>query len=164
MVYLDEFQDYLRLPTDLADVLAQSRGLGVGLTLGHQHLGQLTPEVRSAVLANAGSRVCFRLNHDDASVLARGSRTPSPEDFAGLGQYETYASLLAGGERTPYASVRTRPPQAALRSAGEVRRRSAASFGEDGQAVETALRSLVSGHAQAAGPANIGRKPREGQS
>ncbi len=29
-VYVDEFQDYLHLPLDLADALAQTRGLGVG--------------------------------------------------------------------------------------------------------------------------------------
>jgi Type IV secretion-system coupling protein DNA-binding domain len=163
MVYLDEFQDYLRLPTDLADVLAQSRGLGVGLTLAHQHLGQLTPDVRSAVLANAGSRICFRLNHDDATVLARGSRIPSPEDFAGLGHYQAYVSLLAGGERTPYASAGTRPPQDALRPAADVRRHSAASFGQDGGLVEASLRALVSGAAEPVSPGTIGRKPRGSQ-
>jgi hypothetical protein len=163
MVYLDEFQDYLRLPTDLADVLAQSRGLGVGLTLAHQHIGQLTPDIRSAVLANAGSRICFRLNHEDATVLARGSSTPSPEDFAGLGRYEAYVSLLAAGERSAYASAHTRPPQDAVRPAADVRRRSAASFGQDGAAVEANLRALVSGQAGPASPASIGRKPRGSQ-
>ncbi len=42
MAYFDEFQDFLRLPLDLADMLAQARGLGVGLTLSHQYLGQLS--------------------------------------------------------------------------------------------------------------------------
>jgi type IV secretory pathway TraG/TraD family ATPase VirD4 len=56
-VFVDEFQDYLNLPTDLADVLAQARGLSVGLTLAHQHLAQLSPSVRAAVLANARSRL-----------------------------------------------------------------------------------------------------------
>jgi hypothetical protein len=41
VVYADEFQDYVHLPTDMADALAQARGLGVGLTLAHQHLAQL---------------------------------------------------------------------------------------------------------------------------
>ena len=54
-VFIDEFQDYLHLPTDLADALAEARGLGVGLTLAHQHLAQLRPQMRSAVLANARS-------------------------------------------------------------------------------------------------------------
>ena len=53
---------------DLPDVLVQARGLGIGLVLAHQHLGQLDPGVRSAVLANAGSRMAFRLDHDDAQA------------------------------------------------------------------------------------------------
>jgi len=70
MIFIDEFQDYLHLPTDVADVLAQARGLGVGLTLAHQHLAQLPPSLRSAVLANARSRVCFQLGSEDARLVA----------------------------------------------------------------------------------------------
>lgn len=57
MAYIDEVQDYLHLPTGIADLLAQARGLGLGLTLAHQHLGQLPPVLRDGVLANARSRV-----------------------------------------------------------------------------------------------------------
>ena len=46
-VYIDELQDYLSLPTDLSDALAQARGLGVGMTLAHQYRDQLPPEVRA---------------------------------------------------------------------------------------------------------------------
>ena len=46
MAYIDEFQDYLQLPTNVAEVLAQARGLGLGLTLAHQHLGQLPPALK----------------------------------------------------------------------------------------------------------------------
>ena len=35
-VYIDELQDYLSLPTDLSDALAQARGLGLSLTLAHR--------------------------------------------------------------------------------------------------------------------------------
>jgi type IV secretory pathway TraG/TraD family ATPase VirD4 len=73
MVYVDEFQDYVRLPTDLGDALAQARGLGVGLTLAHQHLAQLGPDMRSAVLSNARSRVVFQ-SGDDAPTLDQGPR------------------------------------------------------------------------------------------
>ncbi|UJH70451.1 type IV secretory system conjugative DNA transfer family protein [Ornithinimicrobium sp. INDO-MA30-4] len=38
-VFIDEVQEYLRLPGDLSDALAQARGLGVGFVLAHQHLG-----------------------------------------------------------------------------------------------------------------------------
>ena len=112
--YLDEFQDYLHLPTDFADVLAQARGLGLGLVLAHQHLGQLTPNIRDSVLANAQSRIAFRLGQEDAARLARGSALEA-EDFAHLGRYQIYASILDNGERTPFASASTTPARRKLR-------------------------------------------------
>jgi len=58
-VYIDELQDYLSLPTDFSDALAQARGLGVGLTLAHQFREQLPPDIRAGVDANARNlRLC----------------------------------------------------------------------------------------------------------
>jgi type IV secretory pathway TraG/TraD family ATPase VirD4 len=76
MVYLDEFQDFLRLPVDLADMLAQARGLGVGLVLAHQYLGQLTDTVRTAVLGTARTQIAFQVEYDDAKTLAALSGSP----------------------------------------------------------------------------------------
>lgn len=106
-IYIDEFQDYLHLPTDTGEMLAQSRSLGVGLTLAHQHLGQLPAELRNGVLANAHSRIAFQLGYDDAHTLARGHRELVPEDFMGLGAFEAYAQLSAEGTARPFASIRT---------------------------------------------------------
>jgi DNA helicase HerA-like ATPase len=143
MVVIDEFQNYLHLPTDLADVLAQARGLGVGLTLAHQHLAQLHPSVRAAVLANARSRVTFTTNHDDASVLVRSDDRLTPADVAGLGRYEVYASLLAGSESTPFASARTLPPPPPIHSAAEVQQRSRERWGVPAGVVDVELEGLV---------------------
>lgn len=105
---VDEFQDFLALPTDLADVLAQARGLGVGLTLAHQHLGQLNPQMRSAVLSNARSRVVFQVAGEDARALAADSQL-APDDFRSLGAFEAYAQLVAGDAVQPWLSLRTEP-------------------------------------------------------
>ena len=86
-VYVDEFQDYLRLPLDFADALAQARGLGVGFVLAHQYLHQLDAGMRAALLANAQSRIAFRLGAEDARVMAAGNR-PAAEDFEGLGAFQ----------------------------------------------------------------------------
>ena len=112
MVYIDEVQNYLHLPTDLADGLAQARGLGVGFTLAHQFLGQFSPAMRSAVLVNARSRVAFQTAHADAAELAKGHPELTAADVTALGRHEVYASLYAGGQVTPYASGRTLAPVA----------------------------------------------------
>lgn len=119
LVYVDEFQDYLNLPTDLADALAQARGLGLGLSLSHQHLAQLSPSMRSAVLANARSRVVFQLGGEDARAFATGS-APAADDFQTLAAFEAYAQIVSDGSVQPWLSLRTLPPPPAISSAREV--------------------------------------------
>jgi hypothetical protein len=143
-IYLDEFQDFLRLPVDLADALAQARGLGVALTLAHQHLAQLSSDVRPAVLANAQSKVCFRLSADDARVLATGSQL-APEDFSGLGAYECYLQLVADNAVQPWTSGRTLPPSASTSQPAVVRSASRANYGQSRTEVEAAIVTLVNG-------------------
>lgn len=128
-VLIDEFQDFLHLPTDLADVLAQARGLGLGLTLAHQHLGQLSPGMRAAVLANARSRVCFRLSAEDASVIARTTNVLEARDFQELGRYEIYTSLVADSAVQPYCSAITRALPAPTSNEAEIHRRSRETYG-----------------------------------
>lgn len=159
MVYVDEFQDYLHLPTDIADVLAQARGLGVGLTLAHQHLGQLPPAMRSAVLANARSRVCFQLSSEDARAVASTSSELTADDLQALPRYEAYVSLVADGQVTPFASVRTLPPPERTSDPTAVRAHSRAVYGQDIGDIETALETLVSG-ADSTGDKPAGRRRR----
>ncbi len=144
-VYFDEFQDYLHLPTDLSDALTAARGFGVGLTLAHQHLHQLEPAMRAAVLANARSRVGFQLAYDDARVMASGSSQVDPEDFQGLGRFEAYAALLAGGSVQPWCSLRTTAPGAPISDAAVVRTASRQHYGIDRQEVEAELERLLAG-------------------
>jgi hypothetical protein len=129
-VYIDEFQDYLHLPTDTGEMLAQSRSLGVGLVLAHQHLGQLPTELRAGVLANARSRLAFQLGYDDAHTLARGHRELAPDDLMGLDRYQAYAQLSAEGTTRGFASMATLPPPEACSEPGQLRRASRDRYGQ----------------------------------
>jgi Type IV secretion-system coupling protein DNA-binding domain len=148
MVYIDEFQDYLHLPTDVADVLAQARGLGVGLTLAHQHLAQLPTSLRSAVLANARSRVCFQLSNEDARLIAAGAPEIDAVDLQSLGRYEAYVSLVSRSNVTPFASARTLEPTPATSNAQSIRDASRVRFGRDLALIESDLAALVSGEGE----------------
>lgn len=169
-VHIDEVQDYLRLPGDLGDALTQARGLGVGFTLAHQHLGQLPAGLRAALLANARSRVAFSLGPDDARQLAPvlGAGLVA-DDLRSLPAFQAYAQVLVRGTTAPTASIRTHPLPAALRSAATVRARSARRYGQPVAEVD----ALLSGYAVTAPDrrhtathrpdAPIGRRPRPGQ-
>jgi hypothetical protein len=148
-VYIDEFQDYLHLPLDLADALAQARGLGVGFTLAHQYLHQLDPAMRSAVLANAQSRVAFRLPGEDARALAADSPL-MPEDFQSLGAFQCYAQLVARAAVQPWCSASTVLPGLAISQPDAVRAASRLAYGVDRAAIEAELHELFFGRKRAA--------------
>lgn len=142
MAYLDEWQHFLHLPTPMASVLAEARGLGLGLTLAHQHLGQLPEAARDAVLSNARSRVTFQLPASDARLLAREmGGLLTADDLQGLGSFEVVAQLFAAGSTQPPATARTRPMPATCSDADEIRATSSAAYGVDRAEVEGAIRS-----------------------
>jgi hypothetical protein len=158
MIYIDEAQNYLNLPTDLGDALAQARGYGVGFTIAHQFLEQFPREIRAAVLANARSRVAFQLAHDDARVLERGHSELAATDFETLGRFELYASLFARGSVTPYASGRSRALPPATTDVAALKQRSREYWGQPLDAVEAGFGDMLTDLEQDLGP--TGRRPR----
>ncbi|WP_194928818.1 type IV secretory system conjugative DNA transfer family protein [Pseudactinotalea sp. HY158] len=156
-VHIDEAQDYLALG-DLGEALAQARGLGVGFTLAHQHLGQFTPALRAAVVANAQSRVTFRLSPEDAAVLARTLPRGelATEDYRALPAYQAYLHGLVNGQLAAPASLRTMPLPVARRGLDTALEASAARWGTSLDAVERDLLEL-----SGISPAEAGDAPRE---
>jgi hypothetical protein len=103
-LYADEFQEIMRLPLDLADMLAQARGLGLGLVLAHQHLGQLPPDLKHAVLSTTRSQVVFQVEHEDARTLAPRYAPLTADDLTGLDAYEVAFRPCVGGNTQPPAT------------------------------------------------------------
>jgi len=85
-LYIDEFQNFVT--PSMAAVLSGARKFRLGLVLAHQELRQLSnrePEVASAVLANAATRVVFRVGDDDARKLEDGFTYFDAKDLQNLG-------------------------------------------------------------------------------
>jgi hypothetical protein len=142
-VYVDEFQDYLRLPTDVGDILAQSRGYGVGMVLAHQHLGQLPKELKSGILSNARSRICFQLGHEDALVMSKSSNLLSAQDFEKQARYQIYAQLVGNGEVLPWASGETLQPIEPISEVEAIRAMSRERYGINGAEVEASIAAQI---------------------
>ena len=107
-VYLDEFQSFTTL--SLATMLAELRKYRVSLTLAHQFLLQLTPEVRAAVLGNVGSVISFRLGLDDAEVTERAFYPVfSAADLVEQPNYTFYVRLLVDGKTSRSFSAEALP-------------------------------------------------------
>lgn len=148
-IYIDELQDYLSLPTDLSDALAQARGLGVGLTLAHQYRDQLPVNIRSGIDANARNKIVFGLNSRDAKDMAAMALELTAEDFMSLPRYQIYTSFQSGGMNTGWIQGRTLPPPPVLHDAAELKARSQAAYGIPAEQVESDYLNMFSGRCEA---------------
>ena len=95
-LYLDEFQNLATL--SLANMLSELRKYRVNMVLSHQHLSQLDPQVKDAILGNTGTIISFRLGLTDAEMLA-GEFYPffSARDLINLPNYHIYLRLMIDG-------------------------------------------------------------------
>jgi type IV secretory pathway TraG/TraD family ATPase VirD4 len=109
VVYIDEFQNFTTLA--VANMISELRKYRVGLVLAHQHLHQLEPDVRHAVLGNVGTLISFRLGAEDAAVIAREFAPKfEPEDLLNLPNHTIYLKLMVGGAPSrPFSGVTLRP-------------------------------------------------------
>ena len=108
-VYIDEFQSFTTLA--LANMLSELRKYRVGFTLAHQYLHQLEPDVRHAVLGNAGSIMSFRVGVEDAPYLVREFQPKFEElDLLQLLNYRIYLKLMIDGTPSQPFSAATLEP------------------------------------------------------
>ena len=109
-LYIDEFQSMTTL--SVAGMISELRKYGVGLVLANQHLAQLPPEVRSAVLGNVGTLIAFRLGPEDARIIAKElSPVFSEEDLMNLPNHDIYLRLMIDGRPSKPFSATTMHPE-----------------------------------------------------
>ena len=163
-IYIDELQDYLSLPTDLSDALAQARGLGVGLTLAHQYRDQLPINIRSGIDANARNKIVFGLSSKDAKDMAAMAPELTAEDFMALPRYQIYTSFQSNGRNTGWIQGKTLPPPPALRDAADLKANCQAIYGIPAEQIEEEYLNIFTTNNRNAeenpGDINIGRKKR----
>lgn len=157
--YVDEVQDYLHTANDINEVLDQARGYRVGMVLAHQHLGQLTKELRNG-LSNTRSRVCFQLGHDDAAVMAKTSTLLTPADFEGLGLFQIYAKLVHSGHVSHWMSGQTLPPSKIISDPEALKQLSRERYGVPAADVVAELNKIIAPTPVIGQPGSIGRKKR----
>lgn len=117
---IDEFQDLVT--PSVASILAGTRKYRLGLTAAHQSLRpvyEADPLVASALMANAATRVIFRVGDDDAKKLADGFVSFDAQALTSLGVGEAVCRI----DRADHDfNLRTRVPPPVDRAAGVERR------------------------------------------
>jgi len=108
-LYLDEFHSFTTLM--LANMMSELRKYGVGLLLAHQYLHQLDPDIRHAVLGNAGTLISFRVGPEDAFVIAQEFQPKFViEDVLNLANHAIYLKLMIDGAPSHAFSAATLDP------------------------------------------------------
>jgi energy-coupling factor transporter ATP-binding protein EcfA2 len=160
MVIIDEWQDFTA-GLDFGDALAQFRGLSVGLTLAHQHLDQLPPDLRAAVIANARSRVVFRPATGDTKALAGVlGADVQPADLAALGAYQAAVRLLVDAQVSPAFTVRTLPLPKPTTDPAAIRQESRERYGVNGSGLDEQLQARWQNSAGGVTDGPVGLSPR----
>lgn len=156
-LHLDEFQRFVNLPIEPDDMLARARGLGLGMTLAHQHLEQLPNNVQQAVLNNAKSKVVFQTGAEDARIVAREfGTTVGQADFQNLARYETLARIMTPTGMSPPVTVATAAPPKSVGTGREVLYRARQTYGRPVAEVEQQIRARNVG---APGASEDGQRP-----
>jgi hypothetical protein len=96
---VDESQHFVS--ASFAEMIPQVRKFGLSLFLVNQHSAQLSSEIRSAILANFGSIVVFRVGLEDAKLMEREFYPVfTYDDFISLPRYHIYLKLMIDGAQS----------------------------------------------------------------
>ncbi|MEK9177373.1 MAG: DUF87 domain-containing protein [Patescibacteria group bacterium] len=105
-LYIDEFQNVTT--NTVAVILSEARKFRLSLTMAHQFIGQLIPEIKNAVFGNVGTLTVFRVGPDDAEYMTKQFDPYfTSQDFVRLDNYHAYLKLLAGGKPIPPFTLET---------------------------------------------------------
>jgi len=142
-LYVDETHNYLALPRSFEDLLAEARGYRLSLVLAHQHMGQLTKDVRDAMAANARTKVVFTCSPEDAFILERHFIPDlSAYDLSHLATFQVACRPCVRGGQGQAFSFRTEAlPDGSEARKDEVRARSAELFAVPRDEVEDVIDS-----------------------
>ncbi len=108
-VYIDEFQSFTTLA--LVNMFSELRKYRLGFTVAHQYLHQLEPDIRHAVLGNAGSLISFRVGAEDAPyIYEEFCERFERADLMQLPNYRIYLRLMIEGlPSVPFSATTLRP-------------------------------------------------------
>jgi hypothetical protein len=109
-LYIDEFHHFAT--PSLSHILTGTRKYGLGLIVSHQDMQQVSrhdPELAATLLANAGTRICFRCGEADAKKLAEGFSSFTASDIQQLRRGEAIVRIGAADRDcsvtvSPYAA------------------------------------------------------------
>jgi len=108
-LYIDESQTITG--SVLAPMLSEARKYALALTISHQYIQQLPPEITQAIFGNVGTIITFRLGASDSLHIEKEfSGMFRAPDFENLPVHHAYIRLSVDGMTSDPFSMTTLPP------------------------------------------------------
>lgn len=143
MVYVDEFQTVVRSGA-VNEMLDQARGYGVGLTLAHQYMHQLTRDMAHTALGTIRTQVIFQQGQEDAHGLAKSVEPVlTAADLQGLEAHHVVVRPCIDGRTASPITARTLPLPPAIRDGQALAQASRQRYGVARGDVEAALQARL---------------------
>jgi hypothetical protein len=142
-IYIDEVQDYLALPGDLAGAYAQARGMNVAFTAAHQFRAQISAPMLAAFDANAGNKIAWSMNASDATDIAKMTPELVAEDIMLLPRFHAYMNTMVNGESTGWVSARMLPAGPEISDPAEIKAAAAARYGVPASETDAEMRRIL---------------------
>ncbi len=151
-LYIDEFES---MASDRFEaIVAEGRRFGLGLTLSHQNISQLSTGLRNVLRNNVHTQIYFQTGALDASELAR--------EIGGESTDEVKATLISQGVGQAFLVRRGQPsirfkahhapdPRASTEQVRAVRQASAATYAKERARIEAELAERELSYASSAG-------------
>lgn len=149
-IYLDEAHRFGR--STLSDMLSGIRQFGVSLTVAHQYLEQMTPQLRAALKGTVGTTVAFRIGVDDAKELGSEFRLTINDakeshfaPYTALTDLPPYQAFVRTPKETWLLDMPEETREANHSTFQEIRRRSRTAYGRPRKQVEAEIAAFVAG-------------------
>lgn len=110
-LHMDEFQNVST--NSISAILSEARKYKLGLTIAHQFIAQLQPDIKDAVFGNVGSMAVFRVGPEDGEFLEHQfAPTFTASDLMNVPNRNAFLRVLAHGTPKQPFTIATLPPQA----------------------------------------------------
>jgi len=144
-LYIDEFQNFTT--NSVTQILSEARKYGLGLTIAHQYIGQLSKNndttIKDAVFGNVGTMVAFKIGAEDAEFLKKEFAPVFNEyDLINIEKYTAYVKLLIDNTTSrPFSMATPWPLYGEKREdmPGKLKHLSRLKYGKDRAMVEAAI-------------------------
>lgn len=104
-LYIDEFQNFTT--REFENILSEARKYRLNLSVAHQYLDQIRPDVLNAVLGNVGTLVVFSIGASDAEHLAMEFAPLRSDSLTKSSRGECHVRFRKSGAYLPPEIVKT---------------------------------------------------------